>query len=85
MEDWSGFRGTFGCLGVLFRIALVIYAVMTIAWGERKAHAWGILIGAVMSVLVQILYHRAAKRDYNRKDSYWSKKDEPEDSSKTEK
>ena len=82
MEDWSGFRGTFGCLGVLFRIALVIYAVMTIEWGERKAYAWGILIGVVGDVLLKILYHRATKRNYNRKDSYWSRKEETNDPSK---
>ena len=79
MEDWSGSRGTFGCLGALFRIALLFYAIMAIVLGEATAHAWGILIGVVVSVLLQILYHRATKRDYNRKDSYWSQKDEPED------
>jgi hypothetical protein len=52
---------------------------MAIVLGEATAHAWGILIGVVVSVLLQILYHRATKRDYNRKDSYWSQKDEPED------
>ena len=85
MEDWSGFRGTFGCLSVLFEIGLLFYAIMEIALGEATAHAWGILIGVVMSALVQILYHRATKRDYNRKDSYWSKKEETEDTSKTDK
>ena len=85
MEDWPGFRGTFGCLGVLFETGLLFYAIMAIALGEATAHAWGILIGVVVEVLLRILYHRATKRNYNRKDSYWSKKEESEGNTKEEK
>ncbi len=76
MEDWSGFRGTYGCLWSLGKFALLVYAILAIAFGEATFYDWVILIGAVLFVLIGIFYHRATKIDYNRKDSYWSKKEE---------
>ena len=80
--DWSGFHGTYGCLWALGKFALLIYAVLAVALGEATFYEWVTLIGAVMLVLISFLYHRATKQDYNRKDSYWSKKEEPDDPSK---
>ena len=80
--DWSGFGGTYGCLWVFFKGTALVYAIISIALGEGSAHTWGILIVAVIYVLLKILYHRATKRDYNRKDSYWSQKDEPDETQK---
>ena len=80
--DWSGFHGTYGCLWALGKVALLIYAILAVALGEATFYEWVTLIGAVMLVMISVLYHRATKRDYNRKDSYWSKKEEPDDPSK---
>ena len=80
--DWSGFHGTYGCLWALGKFALLIYAVLAVALGEATFYELVTLIGAVMLVLISFLYHRATKRDYNRKDSYWSQKDEPDKTQK---
>ena len=76
MWDWSGFYGTHGCLWTFFKGIALIYALMSIVFGEGSAYSWCILISAVIYLLIRILYNRGAKRDYNRKDSYWSKKED---------
>ena len=76
MWDWSGFRGTFGCLHVLLEVGLFFYSLIAVVLGEGTAFTWSFLMGIPLEVLARVLYHRATKRDYNRKDSYWSKKEE---------
>ena len=86
MEDWSGFRGTFGCLFALFDAIILLYAIFSIIEGEGTPFTWSILIGAVMDILIKFLVHWSInRRNYNRKDSYWSKKDEPEDTANADK
>lgn len=76
MWDWSGFGGTFGCLWAFVKGMLLVYAILAVAVGEATAHEWGILISVTIFILAGILSRWTTKKDYNRKDSYWSKKEE---------
>ena len=47
--------------------------------GEGTFYSWAILALFVMYILLKILYYGISRNDYNRKDSYWSKKEEYEE------
>lgn len=79
MWDWSRLESVDGCLWAFMKGSALIYAIVSIALGEGSFHTWAIVISVALYVTVKILYHRSTKRDYNRKDSYWSKKDESDD------
>lgn len=84
MLELLGYRGHRGCFTIALEVVLLIYAIVAIATGEATPYAWGILIGAVMDMLLALIYRRATKRTYNRQDSYWSKKEESDDFIKDE-
>lgn len=84
MLEILGLRGEQGCLTTILDIVLLVYAIVAIATGEATPFAWSILIGAVMDVLLKLIYRWRTRRNYNRADSYWSKKEESDDSIKDE-
>ena len=74
-----------GCLWWFVKVAHIVYAIWSIAMGEGNLYSWAILALFVMYILLKILYYGITRNDYNRKDSYWSKKEESEDTTKTDK
>ena len=69
-----GYVGRGGCIGVILRTALLIYAILCLFADFHNWHAWLILVGEVIQVLFYISSQRIMRKRYNRKDSYWSKK-----------
>ena len=84
MLELLGYKGHRGCFTIALEAVLLIYAIVAIVSDAATPYAWGILIGAVMDILLAFIYRRATKRTYNRQDSYWSKKEELDDSIKDE-
>ena len=80
--DYFEFYGRRGCLSVLLHIGLLIYAILCLVEDVHTRFAWLVLAGEALEIVVYIIYRRATRRNWNREDSYWSNKKEPEDSSK---
>ena len=68
-----------GCLWWFIKVAHIVYAIWSIAIGEGTFYSWAILAIFVMCILLKILHYGITRNDYNRKDSYWSKKEESEE------
>ena len=68
-----------GCLWWFVKVAPIVYAIWSIAMGEGTLYSWAILALFVMYILLKILYYGITRNDYNRKNSYWSKKEEYEE------
>ena len=79
MLEILGYRGHRGCFTIVLEAMLLIYAIGSIISSTATPYAWGILIGTIMDFLLAFFYRRTTKRNWNRNDSYWSKKDDSED------
>ena len=78
--DYFEFYGVRGCLMVLLRIGVLVFAIICLATNVYTRFAWLALIGEAIDILVYIIYRRATRKNWNRENSYWSRKDDVEDS-----
>ena len=70
-----------GCFWFLIGTVLLIYAVLSLIAGTDTRTAWLILVGEVLDLLGHIICCRVTRKKWNRKDSYWSKKDDSDTTS----
>lgn len=77
--DYFEFYGARGCLMVFLRIGVLVYAVVCLAIDVHTRFAWLALGGEAIDLLVYLIYRRATRKNWNRKDSYWSRKEDSED------
>ena len=87
MDEFREYFGHHGCLWKLGHIIAFIFAVIGIFSDANTVLAWIILIGETIEIVLYIFMFRrqkGIKKNYNREDSYWSKKNTHEEHLKDE-
>ena len=78
------FYGERGCLWYAIDFGLAIFAVICFIIGENTRLAWAILGSDALNIAVHIISHVVRNKRYYREDSFWLRKDEEEETAKTE-